>query len=282
MSQISPFQNAGFHSNNAGASRGDIRNAMGVQNGGTFPNVRVATTACVTEVSFNFFGRLCLCLQNIVPANSFILSIRSFVVFWMMIRIRHDDKENFFKEIKNLGNRPSRETLTRQWPPEEVLRQPDFGEQEDPLPNGWVSRFDQLSGEEYFVCAETENLVFSREDLFRKKPATNSVSSRRSVSSPAWTSSSINTTTSDRPNSSTRASPRSKKISRPDFVESSFVTPPALGKGSSQNYPLGKGSSQNYPIIFSDDDEEKSFGSADLPDTRHGHDGGNNDQQVQR
>jgi hypothetical protein len=60
-----------------------------------------------------------------------------------------------------------------------VLRQPDFGEQEDPLPNGWVSRFDQLSGEEYFFCAETEYLVFSREDLFRKKPATNSISSCR-------------------------------------------------------------------------------------------------------
>jgi hypothetical protein len=40
------------------------------------------------------------------------------------------------------------------------------------------------------------------------------------------------------------------------FVESSFVTPPALGKGASQN----------DPIIFSDDDN-MSFGSADLPDT---------------
>jgi hypothetical protein len=49
MSQISPFQNSGFHSKNCG---GDIRNAMVVQNGGTFPNARVATTACVTEVSF--------------------------------------------------------------------------------------------------------------------------------------------------------------------------------------------------------------------------------------
>jgi hypothetical protein len=39
-------------------------------------------------------------------------------------------------------------------------------------------------------------------------------------------------------------------------VESSFVTPPALGKGSSQN----------YSIIFSDD-EEKSFGSTYLPST---------------
>jgi hypothetical protein len=44
MSQISPFQNAGFHSNNA---RGDIRNAMVVQNDETFPNVRVATTAAL-------------------------------------------------------------------------------------------------------------------------------------------------------------------------------------------------------------------------------------------
>jgi hypothetical protein len=49
MSQISPFQNWAFHSKN---SRGDIRNAMVVRNGGTFPNARVATTACVTEVSF--------------------------------------------------------------------------------------------------------------------------------------------------------------------------------------------------------------------------------------
>jgi hypothetical protein len=116
MSQISPFQNSAFHSNNAGASRGDIRNGMVVQNGGTFPNTRVATTACVTEVSFKNFGCLCLRLQNIVPNNSFILYIWSFVVFWMMIRIRHDDKE-----IKNLGNRPSRNNApggawtTRHW-----------------------------------------------------------------------------------------------------------------------------------------------------------------------
>jgi hypothetical protein len=96
----------------------------------------------------------------------------------------------------------------------------------------------------------------SREELFRKKPANNSISSRRSVSSPARTSSTITTAASDRPNISIRASPCSRKIRRPDFVESSFVTPPALGKGSSQNDPI---------IFF--DDEEKSFGSADLPDT---------------
>jgi hypothetical protein len=54
------------------------------------------------------------------------------------------------------GNKKLRQQiLTQQWPPEEVLRQPDFGEQEDPLPNGWVSHFDQLSGEEYFFCAAT-------------------------------------------------------------------------------------------------------------------------------
>jgi hypothetical protein len=49
MSQISPFQNSTFHSKNSG---GYIRNSMVVQNGGTFPNARVATTACVTEVRF--------------------------------------------------------------------------------------------------------------------------------------------------------------------------------------------------------------------------------------
>jgi hypothetical protein len=49
MSQISPFQNSTFQSKNSG---GDIRNSMVVQNGGTFPNARVTTTACVTEVSF--------------------------------------------------------------------------------------------------------------------------------------------------------------------------------------------------------------------------------------
>jgi hypothetical protein len=105
MSQISPFQNSGFHSKNSG---GDIRNAMVVQNGGTFPNARVATTACVTEVCFKFFDCLCLCLQNIVPNNSLILSTMSFMVFSMMIRICHDNKENFLMERKNLGNRPSR------------------------------------------------------------------------------------------------------------------------------------------------------------------------------
>jgi hypothetical protein len=68
MSQISPFQNSGFHSKNAG---GDIRNAMVVQNGGTFPNARVTTTACVTDISFKFFDCWCLLLQNIVPNNSF-------------------------------------------------------------------------------------------------------------------------------------------------------------------------------------------------------------------
>jgi hypothetical protein len=142
---------------------------------------------------------------------------------------------------------------------EEEKRPPAFLQQKDPLPKGWVSRFDQLSGEEYFYCEETEDLLFSREELFRKKPANNSISSRgRSVSSPARTSSTITTAASDRPkNISIRASPCFSKIRRPDFVESSsFVTPPALGKGSSQN----------DPIIFSDD-EEKSFGSADLPDT---------------
>jgi hypothetical protein len=112
-----------------------------------------------------------------------------------------------------------------------MVRQPEFGE-EDLLPNGWVSRFDHISGEEYFICPETEDTAFSREDLFGKKSAANSISSRRSVSSPRM-SSSITTTASDRPNSSTRVSPRFRKISRPDFVESSFVTPPALGKGSS-------------------------------------------------
>jgi hypothetical protein len=48
MSQISPFQNSTFQSKNSG---GGTRNSMVVQNGGTFPNARVATTACVTEVS---------------------------------------------------------------------------------------------------------------------------------------------------------------------------------------------------------------------------------------
>jgi hypothetical protein len=67
---------------------------------------------------------------------------------------------NIFNGDKKLRQ----QTLTQQWPPEEVLRPPDFGQQEDPLPNGWVSRFDQLSGEEYFFCEETEDLVFSRED----------------------------------------------------------------------------------------------------------------------
>jgi hypothetical protein len=52
------------------------------------------------------------------------------------------------------------------------------------------------------------------------------------------------------------------------------VTPPALGKGASQN----------DPIIFSDEDGDKSFGSADLPNTEDMDmaDGGDNNQQVQR
>jgi hypothetical protein len=155
------------------------------------------------------------------------------------------------------GNKKLRQqTLTQQWPTEEEKRPPAFLQQEDPLPKGWVSRFDQLSGEDYFYCEETEDLVFLQEELFRKKPANNSISSRRSVSSSARTSSTITTAASDRPNFSILASPCSRKIRRPDFVESSFVTPPALGNGSSQN----------DPIIFSDN-EEKSFGSADLPDT---------------
>jgi hypothetical protein len=85
------------------------------------------------------------------------------------------------------GNTKLRQqTLTQQWPTEEEkLRPPDFLQQEDPLPKGWVSRFDQLSGEEYFYCEETKDLVMSQEELFRKKPANNSISSRRSVSSPA-------------------------------------------------------------------------------------------------
>jgi hypothetical protein len=168
-----------------------------------------------------------------------------------------DDDSDLPQKLFNGNKKLRQQTLMQQqWPPEEVPRPPDFGQQQDPLPNGWVSRFNQLFGEEYFFCEETEDLVFSREDLFRKKTATNSISSRRSVSSPARTSSTITTTASDRPNSSTRASPCSRKISRPDFVESSFVTPPALGKGASQN----------DPTIFSDDDD-KSFGSADLPNT---------------
>jgi hypothetical protein len=55
MSQINPFQNSALNSNNAGA-RGDIRNVMVVQNGVTFPNVQVATTACVAEVSLKIWG----------------------------------------------------------------------------------------------------------------------------------------------------------------------------------------------------------------------------------
>jgi hypothetical protein len=89
MSQINPFQKLALHSNNAG-DRGDIRNVMVVQNGGTFPNARVATTPCVTEVSFKNVGCWYIRLQNIVPNNSCMLSIRSFAVFWMMIRIRHN------------------------------------------------------------------------------------------------------------------------------------------------------------------------------------------------
>jgi hypothetical protein len=83
-----------------------------------------------------------------------------------------DDDTDLPRQGKRFyGNKKLRQhTLTKQWPPEEVLRPPDFGQQEDPLPNGWVSRFDQLSGEEYFFCEETEDLVFSREDLFRKNP----------------------------------------------------------------------------------------------------------------
>jgi hypothetical protein len=101
MLQINPYQNAAIHCNNA-ATRGDIRNALVVKNGRTFPNAWVATTACVTEVSFKKVGCLCLRLQNIVPNNFFHFSIRSFVVFWMMIPICQD------REIKNLTNRPSR------------------------------------------------------------------------------------------------------------------------------------------------------------------------------
>jgi hypothetical protein len=101
MSQINQYQTTALCCNNA-AARGDTRNVMVVQNGGTFPNVRVTTTACITEVSFKNVGCLCLRVLNIVPNNSFIFSIRPFIVFWMMIRICHD------KEIKNLGNGPSR------------------------------------------------------------------------------------------------------------------------------------------------------------------------------
>jgi hypothetical protein len=167
-----------------------------------------------------------------------------------------DDDSDSPRKLFHGNKKLRQQTLTQQWPTEEEKRPPAFLQQEDPLPKGWVSRFDQLSGEEYFYCEETEDLLFSREELFRKKPANNSISSRRSVSSPARTISTITTAASDRPkNISIRASPCSRKIRRPDFVESSFVMPPALGKGASQN----------DPIIFSDDD--KSFGSADLPNT---------------
>jgi hypothetical protein len=62
-----------------------------------------------------------------------------------------------------------------------LAKRADFDEEER-LPNGWVSCFDPIAGVEYFTCPETEDTAFSREDLFRKKFAANSVSSWRSVS----------------------------------------------------------------------------------------------------
>jgi YHS domain-containing protein len=117
-----------------------------------------------------------------------------------------NDDSDLPRKLFNGNKELRQQTLTQQWPTEEVLRPPDFVQQQDPLPKGWVSRFDQLSGKEYFFCEETEDLVFSREDLFRKRHANNSISSRRSVSSPARTSSTITTAASDRPTSSIRAS----------------------------------------------------------------------------
>jgi hypothetical protein len=105
-----------------------------------------------------------------------------------------NDGSDLPRKLFNGNKKLRQQTLTQQWPMEEELRPPDFLQQEDPLPKGWVSRFDQLSGEEYFFCEETEDPFFSREDLFRKKPA-NSISSRRSVSSPARMSTSTITTT---------------------------------------------------------------------------------------
>jgi hypothetical protein len=58
MSQISPFQNAGFHSNNARASRGDIRNATVVQNGGTFSKWEGRNYSLRHRGMFQFFWLL--------------------------------------------------------------------------------------------------------------------------------------------------------------------------------------------------------------------------------
>jgi hypothetical protein len=166
MSQISPFQNSGFHSKNCG---GDIRNAMVVQNGGTFPNVRVTTTACVTDC-------LCLRLQNIVPNNSLILSTRFFVVFWMMIRICHHDKENVLMEIKNLGNRPSRNNdPRRRYFDNQMLVSRRIRYQMDgsPISINFQARI-------VFLCRDGGSCLFTRRSV-SEKPATNSISSRHSV-----------------------------------------------------------------------------------------------------